>query len=505
MSLEKTAQTITIDPSELGPPPVASPNLAADMRLLIGAFKRYTPLFQHVAVLLDIHEGNLLKYIEEDLVQQLSPQSYAQCKWRLAPINLMNKIVEKTSKIYQPAPARRLIGGTDQDVARFEQYCEWFDVNTLMRDAAEMLTLNKSMLVQPYANKGKAKARVVQNDHFFAVSTDEVDPLEPTHITTFRPGKKGDGGSEFTAYTDADILIFNEKEEVDTAAMAALNNPMGVNPFGRVPFVYKSQSKKKLMPQPDSDVLRMTKLIPILFSDLNYAAMFQAFSIMYGINVDEENLKISPNAFWRFKQDKTTDAKPEVGILRPTVDIDQVLSLIETQLSLWLNSRGIRPGSVGKLTKDNFASGISKMIDEMDTVELRQTLVDEMTCVEEEFWDLVMFSMHPVWLRNGELGAIAGEFSPGCEVEVVFNTQLPVISRGQLVADLSAERAAGFVDQETCIRKLNPLMADDEIAALIVKIKADTPAPSAADVSGAGADASALEQEGAGKALEATA
>jgi hypothetical protein len=443
--------------------------LFQEMKAIRDAYAAVKDILTHNACLIDIFEGNLLPHVLADLKRQLSEQSYEQCRHRVAPINLMRKLIDKMSPIYQPAPARR-ITGSGQDDELFAWYSAHINPNGVFMEAVEMLNLCKGFAIQPFVHKGVPRLRVLPNDKFFVRSTDAVDPMTPTELVTV--ACQGDGTVEYTAYSDTEYLIFNDKEEINHAEMAAAQNPEGVNPFGVLPFVYQPASKRRLMPTPDTDMLAMTKLIPLLFADLNYAVMFQAFSILYGINVDFQNLKMAPNALWPFKQDPTTDGKPEIGVIKPSVEIEPVLTLIQTQLALWLNSRGIRPGSVGQLTKDNFASGISKMIDEMDTVELRQNQVDVMGAVEARVWDLVMHVMHPVWVQQGVIGTTA-LFTPDAKVETVFNLQLPTSSRGQVVADLKTERDAGFIDTRSAVKKLNPLATDKEIDQLMTDVAAD--------------------------------
>jgi len=136
--------------------------------------------------------------------------------------------------------------------------------------------------------------------------------------------------------------------------------------------MYVNRSPNFLLPPEDTDTMRMTVLLPVLLSDLNYAVKYQAFSILYGINVDDQNLAKSPEAFWMFKTDPGDDNKPEVGQIKPQVDITEVIQLIVTELSMWLNSRNIRPGSVSNVSAENMVSGISKLVDEMDTSDDRQ-------------------------------------------------------------------------------------------------------------------------------------
>lgn len=445
-------------------------SLAAAMPRLIAAHQAQASLLAHNAELIDINEGNLLCYVEQALAGQLKAQAMEQARHRIAPINLLTKIVDKLSPVYSPGPARRIVDGTDQDQELLDWYAREMKVDAYLGDFVRAMSLCKSAVVYPFAHRGRPQLRITRGDRYFVASSDHVDPMRPTDYVPFTGN--GEGGYTYTAWSDDAILIFNDKEAIDRAAMAAIGNEDGVNPYGRLPIIYRSASRQYLMPKPDSDVLRMTKLIPVMLSDLNYAAMFQCFSILYGIDIDDKNIEFAPNAFMRFTSNPETDKKPQLGQIKPQVDIDQVLGLVQSQLALWLNARGIRPGAVGQLDKDNFASGISKMIDEMDTYELRQKLVDVMVDVEADFWELVMHTMHPVWVRGGMIPT-QQLFSPRAAVTTIFSTQGPNANRGQQVTDLKAEHDAGFTTLLRCLKRLNPLMSDGEIDELAAELEAE--------------------------------
>jgi hypothetical protein len=196
--------------------------------------------------------------------------------------------------------------------------------------------------------------------------------------------------------------------------------------------------------------------------------MFQSFSIIYGINLDSKNLEYSPAVFWDF-QTKENERKPELGTIKPVVDIDQVIRLIVTQLSMWLNSRGIKPGSIGDLTVDNAASGISKMIDEMDTTEDRRRQVQTFQPAETELFNLILKNMMPVWSANGAIESNA-VFTESAYVETTFGDQMPLVSRTTLIDEQQKEVAAGFTTRKRSIKRLNPIMSDEEIDALITEM-----------------------------------
>lgn len=427
----------------------------------------------HNKKVFNIYEGDLLSYILEDMYNQFSPQYFEQIKHRIVPINILKKIIDKLSKIYQQQPVRSIEDGLTSDTELLQYYEESFKINKYMNVCNEFFNMFKNSLVQPYVNKNKPSLRIIPSDRFLVRSTDEVDPTVPNEVIIFQGEKIVEGRKEkvLHIYSDEEILIVNADMRVLQSEMNAIDNPEGQNVFGRLPFVYANRSANLLIPKEDSDILKLTKVIPIILSDLNCAAMFQCFSIIYGINVNDEKVVLAPNAYWSLKTDDP-EKKPEIGQLKPQVDINEVIGLVESELSLWLSSKGIRPGSIGSANKDSFASGISKLVDEMDTYEERCKQVEIFSDVEKELWDLVMNTMHPYWMVNGMIDK-RPVFSPTAKFKIKFAEQIPLIDRSQIVDTLDKEVKAGFTSKDRAIKKLNPEMTDQEIEELKAEIEAD--------------------------------
>jgi hypothetical protein len=438
----------------------------------LALIKATGPYLSHNAELFDIYQGNLLPYVEQDLAAQLSKQSYEQAKFRIAPINVLRRIIDKLSKIYQPAPVRSVIDGTDADSELLQWYAESWQVDMAMNQANEHFNLFKTALLQPYLWHGKPRLRVIPSDRFIPYSTDDIDDTEPTGFVINRGTYFNDDGKKRKLYFAIDaarFVYFDEDGKDVTARFAPVDNPEGVNVYGRIPYVYVNRSMNDLLPVQDTDTLRMTKLIPILLADTNYAAMFQAFSVFYGINISDENMKWGPNTFLQFKTEPGVEGAPSIGTLTPNLNVDGSLNLIASQLAFWLNSRGIRPGAVGDITASNFQSGISKIVDEMDTSEDRCGQIDYFERAEADLWNLQLNYIHPVWVREGQVENRA-QFSAGAYVETKFLDQTPFLRRGELIAEVRSEIEAGLTTREIAVKRLNPAMTDEQVEELLVAI-----------------------------------
>lgn len=447
-----------------------------DVKFLNEHIKGQAKHFDEANVLFDIYEGNLLPYIEKQMSQDLSFQVYNEAKSRIAPINLLIKLVDKLSKLYANDPVRTIVDGSAADSELLSWYEGKFKVNKFMNQSNEFFNLFKSFLLEPFIDKGVPQMRVIPDNQFTVLSTDITNPMRPTHVITLHGKETMADGTQsqiFFGYTEDQFVIFNDRDEIKRDMMAAIGNSEGINPYGVLPFTYVNRSLNKLVPCHDSDMMQMSVLIPILLSDLNFGVKFQIFSIMYGIDVDDENLTFGPNAFWRFKSDPNTEKTPSVGAFKPEMDISQALELITTQMALWLDTKGLKPGSVGSMAAESAASGIAKMIDNADTTENRKAQIQFMGPGEVDFWNLTMHHMVPVWSK-ARLIENTSLFSTNAEVEIKYAEQIPIAGRGQLVADLQLEMNSGFISRKRAVKKLNPLMSDSEIEELLSEIEEES-------------------------------
>ncbi len=304
------------------------------------------------------------------------------------------------------------------------------------------------------------------------MNTNSVDPAEADVYILIMDPMQIDGETQevFHVYTDTEFMVMNGKGDIIMSEMDRLDQD-GINTFGTVPFVYANASENLVMPELQEDDMEMSLLIPLLLTDLNYATKFQAFSTLYTIDADDSELKINPDTIINLKTEEGADAA-SIGSIKPTVDIDKVLSLGSSLVSLWLTAKGIRPGAVGSLNKDSFASGVSKMIDESDTYESRIKQIEEYKRVEDEFWDKILKVYHPVWVGNAAIDNTA-LFSPEASVETIFPQPRPMQTRLELLQELGESIALNLESRKGALKALNPDWDETELEDKLAEIDAD--------------------------------
>ena len=442
--------------------------LKDEIPALVEIIDQTKPRLANSKDLLCIYENDLLRFIEQMFLQEMGTQTFAAIKPRIPPINVLRKIVDKLSKIFQEGVMRKVSEeGSDQDQDLLDWYIDQFDANMKFNQGNEFLNLDRINLMQPYYDEVNRKPalRAVPNDRYVIYSNNKMNPQDPTHVM-MNKGKAISLSKDnrrtknpmmvetWIVWTNEEILIIDEEGQLRPDLMM-MSDMDGTNPFGVLPFEYFNSSQNFLIPPSDSDTKRMTVLIPALLADLNYAAKFQSFSQIFVFNAEKETWTLAPNAV-HFLDDKPgTDSAARVDVIKPQVDITEVVQLVVTEMSMWLNSRGIKPGTMGNLSAENLASGVSKIIDEMDTAELRQVQAQIYTRGEQSMWNKVLNHMHPLWVSEGKVEN-RHIFTPSAKVEVTFPPQKPIVDRGSLVTSAVAELNAGLKSQQTLIEELNP-------------------------------------------------
>jgi hypothetical protein len=441
-----------------------------DPKKVVKIIKAQASVLQTHFKTLDILEGNLEPYLTKALKRILSDRVYSYAVERLVPINILPRYVDKLTNIYQTGVMREVVGGEDSDQALLGWYESQLDVNKMMHNANRLYNACKSTLIHPYATEAGPALRIIPNDRFVVWSTDEINPTKPTGVALLA-GKDSQNREIFWVYTDEEFYIIKSDETIDAKAMEEMGIGDGINPYGVLPFVYANSSSLRLVPVPDVDSLRMTEYVPSALTDLNLAAMFSAFSMTYIKDGNIENPTYAPNALWFLKADDP-EKEVQIGTIKPEVDYEEVLNLIQSEMSMWLGSKGIKSGAVGQLTTDQASSGIAKMIDEADTYDVRQAQTLVFGKAETDLWDLILHSMHPVWVSQG-LVENRQLFSPSASVKARFSVVPVGTQRSQLIADQRDEFAAGFTTRKRAISTLNPQLTMEQVEELIDEIDSE--------------------------------
>jgi hypothetical protein len=411
---------------------------------------------------LNIYEGNLLPYVDRILQTSLSANYYNSIKDRVLPINILQRFIDKVSVTYAKSPSRISEDAREQEFVDF--YKDALDIDQSGYIADAYSNLFKGFAWEPYIDKnGKPAIRELPFNSFLVMSDSSVNPEEETVFIKLM-GKKTESEDSMLlhVYTDQEFDAFYMS---GTEASEYLVENEGINVIGVIPFVYGKRQKNRLLPVLDSDNLKICKAIPVMLSDGAGAQMYQAFTQIFGIDVSFENAKIGPNVIWSLKSDRESDKTPQIGTIKPEADTQKVIEFVMTIFTLWLETKGVRVGSMGQISGTSQASGIAKMIDELDVYEIIKKQQEWFEKDESELWNIKLPKIHNYWIKSGMVNPskVPGLMPDELEIEVEFEDPKPLKSRKEEIEEIKAEIELGTMTMEQAIKLLHPEYDDVKI------------------------------------------
>lgn len=461
--------------------------LKDDIKWLLGLIKEKENQIAFNMKLFEIMEGNLVKYIDKALKTQLSPNAYTIARQRIVPINILKRIVSKLSKLYSTSPSRTTESDSDQEL--IDLYSQKGVLDQHYGNHNFNYNSYKYSALEFFVEDGTLKQRALPATQFIVASKDKINPLNVTHYVKFmgKMPKTDVKGTvrlvekywaytddeflafddvkgtvrlveKYWAYTDDEFLAFDSEGEVfvpDTEIV------MGENTFGIIPMNYVKNSTNLLIPLQDDDLVQMAVNICVKLTDLNFAQQFQSHGIIYVKNADNTNLQVSPNTIWELTS-RDPDKEVDVGTLQPQVQVQDVLDLCRFEISAWLESKDIRPGTVGQAGQDSALSGLSLLIQNADISENRKEQEQIFKCSESDFWKRLA-TIHNNLVSAGTLSERRLFSTTDLEVTVEYDTHKPYESRKEKVERLKMEVDAKFTSLESAIKELHPDMSEQEI------------------------------------------
>lgn len=421
--------------------------------------------------LYELYEGAIRKHVVERIVKEFKdPRNQLELSHRILEVDLVKRIVNKLSKAYAKPPKRKVIG-TPKDQELYDWYVETMDINNAMKRADKSFNNYKEFLIYPYVSRHTMLPclKVIDPFKYIAVSENIDDDSVATTFAVYA-GPLENGKEKLYCADNKSFWIQDTEGEILTTDLAQLGNSDGINIYESLPYIYGKNSTASVMPYPDESLEGIATLIPLLCADINFSVKYMAFSIVYGINMKADTFNRSPAAFVELvKADVTDDTKPELGQLKPEIDISEVFDSIMNQLDLWLNMRGITSSIV---KSRDIASGVSKMIDEADVTDQISNNQVEYIKAEKQIFEFIK-KAHEIWKYENSAVFPQGSFTTDSTVSIEFEKVEPIRSRADIVNEVVIEKKEGLTSTKRAIARINPNLPDEEIEAIIEEIEED--------------------------------
>ena len=367
----------------------------------------------------EILKDRIKKYILQNLMKELDPETVQDMESRIATVNIYKKVIGKKARVYKTAPKRQAMEGTDQD--QLDMLIDKVKLNVSMKKANKYLEamLNTDVFVRPIKNVHEL------TDQGNPTWEYRVDPLAPhnydviedandneramgyllsnfdtgTGVQGNETGERDSSGTITSNFRDgdnkdqtiADSPNDKDKEYVwwghtyhvtfnaDGDIIADRSGDNNLNPIKQMPFVSLAKERDgSFWALGGDDLIEGSILINTILSDIYYIAKMHGTGLFYlfGKGVPKTH-KVGPNQAITMNVEEG-DPIPTIGFANANPQLSDHRELVEQYLAMLLTTNDLEPGSVqGSLSATSATSGVQEMIikaEPMGSVENDQEL-----------------------------------------------------------------------------------------------------------------------------------
>lgn len=444
----------------------------------------------------DIYRDGGKRFLIEQIKNEFGEDSLKEM--RLAPINLLKKIVNKRAAIYRRPPIRKAEMASDQKLVDF--YVERMGMDEVMAKANAYVTLASNCFLYIIPVEGKLKALVVPS-YLYGLKAKESDltDVEMIAFSTFADRAQIEQGSatgqgiqvQINKTIDASIkknyilwsknshLTIDEKGTIIPHAQEQEGVPadqQNANPIEMIPGVVIAKDRdNETWATQGEDMIELTIALQMGWTDLLTIAKHQGFAILTVVSEEQpKQLSLGINkAVWL--KVKPGGQPGKIEYVRGNSPLAEYKELLMDLLGLLLSSNDMDPASIGgKNASKTFTSGFHALIAMADNLEAIEKDKPLMRSTEKEAWEVIKAwhnKLHEMGSLDDEARKL-GKFSDQFTVSVSYGDVKPLESEQERLDIVERRMKLGLMDQEGAMKKLEPDMTDDQIKTLLDKIKA---------------------------------
>jgi len=388
--------------------------LNATKRLLKQSEMERLKIFENFRTFYLQDYAEMWKIISQDLIDRKLFSDETLEKVQYQHIDHIQKTLNRLSAgIYDEEP-ERTIGGKPSD--ELNNAIKKTKYNSKVLEALRKALFVNTVIANPLKRGNKIDIDILMPDVFSAITTEDYLTLTSIVLQRYNAITKELYGLYWSVEENYIIDADGNKEDITNGEKS--NN--GVNPF-------YAKYKDKSLPvsvlrlndgddfygEPNWNLYNAQLANDMDLTNLHFMGLFNYFPIRIGINLPlAEGDTLAPNKLFNAKDVKKEDAPPNLLMVKPEVDWNELRTNIEWRFKMTAMAMGI-PSSSSAL--DTVAqSGAAKNIDEVELKERRETLTAKMYDFELDALD----KLRMVW--NTYAGEIGEPLIPEGDFEVVF-------------------------------------------------------------------------------------
>jgi hypothetical protein len=406
--------------------------------------------------------------------------------YTITDYSVLNKIVNKKAKAYKEAPIRKVVG----DEAASEIYhniVNEYGLNTAMRDLDVQYNQHKHGLIACFMD------REVEEDNtsklywkFYSLAPYEYDVVkdedgEVQVVVLSYPdpsvssGLTGDGYNSLIAENGNNDEVYRERfysfwteyqhvmikvtgnkgsDKLLIEFQPIPGNDSGVNPYGKLPFVYVPMNFSKNYPTPSPLPMQTVELNALMSVYLTSANM--QVGVLKITRPEKQKISISSHSLYtaiEAPQSSRPEDKPtDVNFISPTPNMTGHKEAITTYLATILDEHGISGSQVLTGGVESFSSGFDRLLSQSDVQGIIEDNQEVFSEVEHEIYEIV----------GAQLASQGMAVLPEDMLKVIYRKPKVMISDKEKLDNLKTMKELGLWPDYELIQMYDPNLSEEE-------------------------------------------
>lgn len=453
----------------------------------------------------DIYNDGGKAFLIEQVKREFNEDAVKEM--RLAPINVLKKIVTKKASIYK-TPAIRT---SEQNQDLVDYYTQELRMDMTMMKGHKYYHLHsnaaiyvipdpdakiKVCIVPPYLYSIKANQtdRTKIDTWIFNAFTEEgsITPDKDLQSATGSEGFSREYGKEKGLVDSQEkemdahrqYIFWNDFQHFTTADNADIykdqtkDETQFLNPIGIAPVVNLAKDRdNEPWATQGEDLIDLSMAVQIGWSDILTIAKHQAFALLTVISEEQpQKLTIGVNrAIW-LKQRQDGPA-PSISYVQANSPLGEYKDLLLDLLALLLSTNDMPVNAVGGVNSvKQFNSGFQALIEMSDTLEVVEQDKPVMRDAEKATWELIKRWHNYLFDANvlHEDARALGKFAEDFEINIQYRDIKPIESERETIDAVKTLRELGLISKLDAMKKLNPDLQESQIEEKLLAIKDET-------------------------------
>lgn len=462
------------------------------------------------------------RFVRELLEMQLKPETVEEMSYCISNIAISRKVVDKLARVYNNGAKRAFVGPDgkpdDEATTNLNDLEKELDFNSQMKTQNRVLKLHRNAalyikpcpvvendssyyklkieplapylydVVEQYYDRTMPLAIILSNYAYEQThyTTRDAGRLDVKRATNVPPYQGGDGKDQAIADKKEDenrekkqYIWWTENYHFTTDETGAiLPNEAGEvvieNPIKMLPVIPQAVDRAgSFWAEGGNDLTHGAVLINSMITHVLHIGVTQGYGQfwMRGKN-PPRNVMVGPNRTIILEQKDANDPTPEIGFESANPPLDQLRSLIEMYVSLYLTTNNLSTSGVKMdLSSSSFASGISLMLDKAESMEDVKDQEQMFLDLEPVAWEVIQKFMRLFQETNTLDPKLEGLLLPeDGEVVVHFPHPDPIISETEKLTNIEKRKALGINTAAELIQLDQPHLTKDQADEKLMQI-----------------------------------